>query len=81
MKIVYFQNYIENDMFRQDWTKEELLDNIALAYTTKYFSGFKNRYIGQMSDAKQITICIKGGNNNQNIDFLKETITAWPNNQ
>ena len=76
-----FQNYIDNDMFRQDWTKEELLDNIALAYTTKYFSGFKNRYIGQMSDAKQITICIKGGNNNQNIDFVKEIITSWPNNQ
>ncbi|MEZ7508319.1 EndoU domain-containing protein [Cloacibacterium sp. Arc13] len=74
-----FQGYINNDMFRQDWTKEELLDNIALAYTTKYFvSG--NKYIGQMSDSKLITICVKDGNNNMNVDFINEIITAWPNN-
>ena len=67
-------------MFRQDWTQEELLDNIALAYTTKYFSGTKNRYYGQMSDAKIIVICIKGGNSNLNVDFVNEIITAWPKN-
>ena len=54
-------------------------DNIALAYTTKYFvSG--NKYIGQMSDSKLITICVKDGNNNMNVDFINEIITAWPNN-
>ncbi|OJX28682.1 MAG: hypothetical protein BGO86_03540 [Chryseobacterium sp. 36-9] len=74
-----FQEYIDNDMFRQDWDKEELLDNIALAYSTKYFVS-KNKYIGQMSDAKQITICIKGGNSNSNVDYVNEIITAWPNN-
>ena len=75
-----FQNYIDNDTFRQDWTREELLDNIALAYSNKYFSGYNNKYYGQMSDAKVITICIKGGNSNSNVDFVNEIITAWPNN-
>lgn len=33
-----------------------------------------------MSDAKLITICVKEGNNNMNVDFINEIITAWPNN-
>ena len=74
------RDYIDNDTFRQDWTREELLDNIALAYSNKYFSGYNNKYYGQMSDAKVITICIKGGNSNSNVDFVNEIITAWPNN-
>ena len=39
-----------------------------------------NKYIGQMSDSKLITICVKDGNNNMNVDFINEIITAWPNN-
>ena len=71
---------MENDMFRGDWGKEELMDNIAFAYVNKYFSGDRNKYIGQMSDSKLITICVKDGNNNMNVDFINEIITAWPNN-
>ena len=68
---------ILNDMFRQDWDREEIIDNIALAYTTlTYSSG--NKFVGAMSDNKHIIICIRGGNDGL-VGFLnKGVITSWP---
>lgn len=67
-----------NSMFRRDWNESELLENFALAYTNKQYSGVNNQFIGEMSDGKTITICIGLGNNN--IDYTTPIKTLWPNN-
>lgn len=78
-------NYVPNDMFRQDWTKTETLDNLALAYTTKIYtpnpnpsSNPGNKYIGVMSDGRSAIICIDGGQHNANVDYVNKLKTSWP---
>lgn len=66
-------NLIKNDMFPRDWTKEELLENVSLAYTNKVFTGIGNKYAGIMSDGKTLIICI------DDVNTINEKIkTIWP---
>lgn len=66
-------NLIKNDMFPRDWTKEELLENVSLAYTNKVFTGIGNQYAGIMSDGKTLIICI------DDVNTINEKIkTIWP---
>lgn len=60
-------------MFPRDWTKEELLENVSLAYTNKVFTGIGNQYAGIMSDGKTLIICI------DDVNTINEKIkTIWP---
>jgi hypothetical protein len=60
-------------MFPRDWTKEELLENISLAYSKKVFTGKGNKYEGIMSDGKTLIICI------DDVNTITENIrSVWP---
>lgn len=69
----YEGNLIKNDMFPRHWTKEELLENVSFAYSSKVYTGTGNQYIGTMSDGKTLIICI------DNVNTANEKIkTIWP---
>ncbi|MBO6184068.1 MAG: hypothetical protein J6O88_05140 [Chryseobacterium sp.] len=77
--------YTETGIFRQDWTKSEVLDNLALAYSTKKYvpnllnpSNPGNQYVGIMSDNTYAVICIDNGENNNNVDYINILTTSWP---
>lgn len=65
-----------NDMFPRHWTKEELLENISLAFINKTYHGPPNQYIGTLNDGKQLIICING--NAGLIDATTSIKTVWP---
>ncbi|OBW42175.1 hypothetical protein AB670_01472 [Chryseobacterium sp. MOF25P] len=71
-------------LFRQDWTKKEILDNLALAYTTKVCAQSTsptnpgNQYIGVISDGRTAVICIIDGQNGIYQDYINILKTSWP---
>ena len=67
-----------NDMFPRHWTKEELLENISLAFTNKTYFGPPNQYIGTLSDGKQLILCIDNIGNGGSIDVTTIIKTVWP---
>lgn len=77
--------YTETGIFRQDWTKNEILDNLALVYSTKKYipdplnpSSPGNQYVGIMSDNRAAIICIENGENDNNVDYANVLVTSWP---
>ncbi|WP_338840974.1 EndoU domain-containing protein [Flavobacterium ginsenosidimutans] len=69
-------NLINNDMFPRNWSRQELIENISVAYTNKVFNGTGNQYRGLMSDGKTVIICINGNANV--IDQTTNIKTLWP---
>ncbi|MCD9575453.1 EndoU domain-containing protein [Flavobacterium soyae] len=69
-------NLIDNDMFPRHWSKQELIENISVAYTNKVHNGIGNQYRGLMSDGKTVIICINGNSNL--IDQTTSIKTLWP---
>lgn len=67
--------WIENDMFRGDWEEDELLENIALGYTTKRFEK-GNTFIGSMSDGKRLVMYVNG--NTDEIDSSTFLSSCFP---
>lgn len=64
---------IDNDMFPRQWTREELIENVAFAYKNKVSLGFKNQYLGNMSDGKKLILCIDNENT-----ATEKIRTIWP---
>jgi hypothetical protein len=64
---------IDNDMFPRQWTREELIENVAFAYKNKVSLGFKNQYLGSMSDGKKLILCIDNENT-----ATEKIRTIWP---